>query len=344
MQRELNFETTYLRVDVQSEASSVLESTPHVPTQISCGLHCLDKPGCVTAIYRLTHNNECILMKTNLKSIAEYGPTDSQVADTKTIVLRAMDPCSLNPCFRGRHCLTVDFGLICQCAHDERGHLCEIKLTGLSCLDIKNKYSNLNPKNGHYLISSLKSNNDSFIAYCDMEFDEGGWTQVVNVTSRTSNVEDISFNRISSFANFTTDDGDYVATSNFLQKFRSFSQFKQIRFQCHSTITNRIIHIKTKNSETGIIDYMIGAKDIRPASCGTFTIYDSDDSLLSRTCDTWYGGTWGFPEADASLRLVDHPFFVYVKFHFLLHVEWQRFECDNFRVMSAGDFWKVFVR
>ncbi len=94
---------------------------------------------------------------------------------------------------------------------------------------------------------------------------------MASVVSNTTEKRNMSFQHIYSLGSFNLKD-NYVMTSEFLRKFRSFSDFKQIRFQCHSKVINRTIHIKTKLSETAVVDYIVGAIDLRPAPCGTFTL------------------------------------------------------------------------
>ncbi len=96
----------------------------------------------------------------------------------------------------------------------------------------------------------------------------GGWTQVANIEDKSGNGS-LTFKNISSFAEFSTDQ-NYLATGQFLVKLKELDDFKQIRFQCKSGNTERMIHIKTNISTPAVIQFLIGKSDDKPIACGSF--------------------------------------------------------------------------
>ncbi len=78
-----------------------------------------------------------------------------------------------------------------------------------------------------------------------------------------------SFKEVSTFADYSTTD-NFVATSQFLTEFRKVADFKQFRFECSKKSVGRKIHIKTNTSKTEVVDFLVGASNIRPAACGSF--------------------------------------------------------------------------
>lgn len=215
-------------------------------------------------------------------------------------------------------------------------------MTGKSCLAIKQKYSSFKPKNGKYTISDPQSH-QSFLAYCDMEFDGGGWTQIANIQNKKGG-NSIRFHEISTLADFPTDQ-NYLAKSPFLSTFRKLADFKQFRFECNSAITKRKIHIKTKRSMMSVVDYLVGKTRDQPTACGSFTTYEDDSSEISKKCQAWgYDkNVWG--DGNYNTRLADHPMYVRGTNHWVLRKDRSRFECDNYGISStAGDFWYVYVR
>ncbi len=80
----------------------------------------------------------------------------------------------------------------------------------------------------------------------------------------------LSFKKINTFSDFSTD-YNYLATGRFLSALKKLADFKQIRFECKSSTTNRKIHIKTNSSMPSVIQFLIGESDKRPSACGSFT-------------------------------------------------------------------------
>ncbi len=110
----------------------------------------------------------------------------------------------------------------------------------------------------------------AIIIIFDYDF-EGGWTQVTKVESQVTSQKLLKYRDVSALEDFNVAE-NYVMTSEFLKKFRNISDFKQFRYECRSNLTKTKIHIKTKESYTAIVDYLVGASDTRPDACGTFTM------------------------------------------------------------------------
>ena len=64
---------------------------------------------------------------------------------------------------------------------------------------------------------------------------------------------------------------NYVSTGVLLRKLREVTSFQQFRFECESSITKRKLHIKTNTSRPAVVDYLVGATNNQPASCGSYT-------------------------------------------------------------------------
>ncbi len=82
-------------------------------------------------------------------------------------------------------------------------------------------------------------------------------------------VREKGFKEVSTFANSSTKE-NFFATSQFLSEFRKLADFKQFRFECRKKQIGRKIHIKTKTNQTEVVDFLVGASNIKPAACGSF--------------------------------------------------------------------------
>ena len=78
---------------------------------------------------------------------------------------------------------------------------------------------------------------------------------------------------------------------------------------------------------------------------------DDDDSMAAKVCEDW-GVENGVKNVDKwsgdgqnESRLYNHVVLVWYAYHWLIWPEGGRVECDDFkRGVSAGDFWKIYVR
>ena len=119
--------------------------------------------------------------------------------------------------------------------------------------------------------------------------------------------------------------------------------FTQLRFHC-SKQQGRTFHVVTVVNSTGeaVVQYYSGQTDVRPKACGSFVRMENDNSILAGACNQWSDGDgkwghWGIHED----RLYRFTVFVYLRSYWYLDFSL----CDDFTSgVSAGDFWKVYVR
>ena len=134
--------------------------------------------------------------------------------------------------------------------------------------------------------------------------------------------------------------------------------FSQLRFFCRKKIPGRTFDIATTNNvKLGkkVIQYFKAQTNTMPESCGTYYRLPDDNSILASQCARWgYNskyqvGLWHHGGRSSSARLFDHPAFVGSQVHWLVGQSNSRWECDDYiatkgYTVSAGDFWKIFVR
>ena len=113
----------------------------------------------------------------------------------------------------------------------------------------------------------------------------------------------------------------------------------------HSTY----IHVITAANSTGeaVVQYFSGQTDVQHDSCGSFVRVEDDNSRLAGACGQWgfYGnaGKWGRGRNED--RLYIRPATIQLYYQWLLRPHYSRLRCDEDKSsVSAGDFWKVYVR
>ena len=132
-----------------------------------------------------------------------------------------------------------------------------------------------------------------------------------------------------------------------LNELRRHLSFTQLRFHC-SKRQGRTFHVTTAANSSGeaVVQYFSGQTDVTPASCGSFVRMENDNSRMAGVCENWAplgDDKWGSSFNES--RLYQEAVIVLYKYHWSLFTRRSRWECDDFRVgVSAGDFWKVFVR
>ncbi|KAL9963783.1 hypothetical protein ACROYT_G027323 [Oculina patagonica] len=226
---------------------------------------------------------------------------------------------------------------------------------GHSCKHIRD--SGYSKGDGEYWIDPEENGNPLKVS-CDMTTDSGGWLLVSNLvidsSSQPTRVStETSYREISSYHNNKT-----FLTKSAMNELRTHLLFTQLRFHC-SKQQGRTFHVTTVTNSTGeaVVQYFSGQTDVQPDACGSFVRMDDDDSGLAAIChkwgtENWDGqntvfevGKWGLPIHNDQNRLFDHTIFVGSLYHWLLKENGARLECDDWKVgVSAGDFWKVFVR
>ena len=123
--------------------------------------------------------------------------------------------------------------------------------------------------------------------------------------------------------------------------------FTQLRFHC-SKQHGRTFHVITAANSTGeaVVQYFSGQTDVQPDCCGSFVRVENDNPRLAGACGQWgyYGNTgkWGVGRNEDRLYIraavIQH-------YQWLLRPHYSRLRCDEDKSsVSAGDFWKVYVR
>ncbi|XP_068706112.1 uncharacterized protein [Montipora foliosa] len=188
-----------------------------------------------------------------------------------------------------------------------------------------------------------------------MTTDGGGWLLVSKVVMQDSTPPTqaplkTSYRGIAS--------SHMLLTKTAIKELRTHINFAQLRFHCKKKKPGRTFHIITAANSSGeaVVQYFCGHTDDKPHSCGSFVKMDDDDSTLAKNCDRWGKengkvkvtiGKWGFQNL-AEDRLYNHTVFIAAAQQWLLGYNGTfqgRFECDDyFEGLSAGDFWKIYVR
>jgi len=118
--------------------------------------------------------------------------------------------------------------------------------------------------------------------------------------------------------------------------------FTQLRFHCYMLSVNRTLHLLTIKKE--VVEYFTAVSNVRPAACDSFQRGTGDSSMLAGTCSQWaYSGLWSHSTRINEWRLNDHTIFVALKYHWINKSP--SMLCDSYQEpISAGDFWKIYVR
>ena len=134
-----------------------------------------------------------------------------------------------------------------------------------------------------------------------------------------------------------------------MNELRTYLNFTQLRFHC-SKRSKRTFHVTTATNSIGeaVVQYFSGQTDARPYSCESFVRMEDDNSKLAKVCRQWgfdsYVGKWSAPNRNDS-RLYNHVVFGRYDYCWNIWPSRRQFECDDrAHTVSAGDFWKVFVR
>ena len=128
-----------------------------------------------------------------------------------------------------------------------------------------------------------------------------------------------------------------------MSELRTNLSFTQLRFHC-SKNNGRTFHVTTVANSTGeaVVQYFSGQTDVQPASCGSYVRMEKDNSYLAGGCKRWRNsGRWGGGVNED--RLYNHAAYVPSLYHWISGPS--RWECDDYLVgVTAGDFWKIYVR
>ena len=185
----------------------------------------------------------------------------------------------------------------------------------------------------------------------------GGWTLITNLVLKQSRGMDWSlandYRQIHEYNN-----KKLGLSTHALRALGTKMSFKQLRFFCRKKIPGRSFDIATKKNNLGhhVVQYFTAQTNTLPKSCGSYYRLSDDNSILAIQCSQWgyqskyFVGKWHHAGSASNNRLFYHLAFVGYKVHWLVaNVANGRWECDDYRssngyAISAGDFWKIYVR
>lgn len=141
-----------------------------------------------------------------------------------------------------------------------------------------------------------------------------------------------------------------LLTKTAINQLRAHLSFTQLRFHCNKQ-QRRTFHVTTAANSSGeaVVRYFSGQTDVQPDSCGSFIRMENDNSKLAEVCKKWGWeggayeiGKWGHQAMED--RLYFYPAFSRAAYHWHLDAG-GRIYCDDLdSAITAGDFWKIFVR
>ena len=182
----------------------------------------------------------------------------------------------------------------------------------------------------------------------------GGWLLVANIViTNPENLQpwtaETSYRGISNYHNNLMG----IATST-MKELRTHLPFTQLRFHC-SKQQGRTFHVTTVTNSTGeaVVQYFSGQTNVLPSSCASFVPMEDDNSYLAKQCSKWgndgshFVGKWGHVYKKGETRMYDHTAFVAHLYHWIATNGIGA--CDDksgsgFIPLSAGDFWKIYLR
>lgn len=119
-----------------------------------------------------------------------------------------------------------------------------------------------------------------------------------------------------------------------------------MRFHCRQANVNRTIHLVTTADSKGadVVNYLSGATNTLPMSCGSFYQGPGENSQISGQCNSWDGANrWSSLNRRNNWRV--HDLVMWAP-HSYKWVTTGRLNCDSTGniVYSPGDFWKIYVQ
>ena len=121
----------------------------------------------------------------------------------------------------------------------------------------------------------------------------------------------------------------------------------------HSKQQGSTFHVTTVANSTGeaLVQYLSGQTGVLPSCCNSFVTMHDDNSKATKACKSWgvENGVENVSKWSGSgqhkTRLYEYIVFAWYAYHWLIWPEGGSVECDKFHDrVSAGDFWKIYVR
>ena len=146
-------------------------------------------------------------------------------------------------------------------------------------------------------------------------------------------------------------------TGDAMKGLRAYLKFTQLRFHCSKKQGNTFHVITAPNSTRGeaVVRFFSAETDVQPFSCNSFKRMSDDNSELAVKCEKWgkidgipFVGKWSGFLAPTKKRTHRYVAFVYRSRYVGAKVN-GHIHCDDyvdgtFYEMSAGDFFKIYVR
>ena len=142
-----------------------------------------------------------------------------------------------------------------------------------------------------------------------------------------------------SYRGITSD--QMVLNKTAMNELRTHLSFTQLRFHC-SKKNGRTFHVTTVADSTGeaVVQYFSGQTNDSPPSCGSYVRMENDNSYLGGNCEKWKKNKWAVQG-----RLNRPVAFSDDTRRWRLNLHSTVFDCDDHSVgVTAGDFWKIYVR
>ena len=136
-----------------------------------------------------------------------------------------------------------------------------------------------------------------------------------------------------------------VLTKTAMNELRTHLSFTQLRFHC-SKKNGRTFHVTTVADSTGeaVVQYFSGQTNDRPPSCGSYVRMENDNSYLGGNCKKWKKEKWSMHSGMGEGRLNKPVTFSDGTRRWRLRPSAVSDCDDHFVGVTAGDFWKIYVR
>ena len=177
----------------------------------------------------------------------------------------------------------------------------------------------------------------------------GGWLLVANFVMESSAPPSRNWEPEPSYRGISNYHNNRMAIGlSGMKELSTYLNFTQLRFHC-SKQQGRTFHVTTVANSTGeaVVQYFSDHTDVLPLACNSFNRLDDDNSQLAMQCHLWSSqnvGKWGNSGSTGERIMYNQAAFIPGKNQWnIVKGKWL---CDDKKddPISAGDFWKVYVR